>query len=56
MNISEIEEQNKIKASRNKDIIKIRVEINKIKMDKNRKKSIKPKTGLLKISIKLINL
>ena len=44
-------EYNKPKASRRKKIIKIRVDVNKIKM----RKSIKQKTGNLKRSIKLSN-
>ena len=44
----EKEEQTKPKVSRRKKNIKIREEINKIEIKKNRKKSIKPRAGSLK--------
>ena len=51
----EREEQTEPKASRRKEIIKIRGEINKIEIE-NRKKLTKPKAGSLKRSTKWTNL
>ena len=44
----EKEEQTKPKVSRTNDIIKIKEEINKTEIKKNRKKSMKPRAGSLK--------
>ena len=52
----EKEEQIKPKASRGKEIIKIRSEINEIENRKQERKSIKPKVGSLKSLTKLTNL
>ena len=52
----EKEEQIKPKASRGKEIIKIRSEINEIENRKQERKSIKPKVGSLKSVTKLTNL
>ena len=48
LNELEKEEQTKPKVSRRKEIIKIREEINKIEIKKNRKKSTKPRASSLK--------
>ena len=47
-NALEKEEQEKPKVSRRKEIIKIREEINKIKIQKTVEKSIKPRASSLK--------
>jgi len=49
LNELEKEEQTKPKVSRRKEIIKIKEEINKIEIQKMIEKSIKPRSGSLKM-------